>query len=100
MLWITCSGSRAALQALPAVYILEVIRVAHRHSRAQLPIKIAGAYFGVTMPLGILLPVCSAKRPPSRFLLSLALYMSLYRYRYLSLPPPPPPPLRGPCLMS
>lgn len=53
------------LLALPPVHVLEVIRTAHRHRRGGLPVKIGVAYFGLVMPLGIMLPTWLAGEPDS-----------------------------------
>eukprot|EP00036_Acanthoecidae_sp_10tr_P010155 CAMPEP_0182924346 /NCGR_PEP_ID=MMETSP0105_2-20130417/5987_1 /TAXON_ID=81532 ORGANISM="Acanthoeca-like sp., Strain 10tr" /NCGR_SAMPLE_ID=MMETSP0105_2 /ASSEMBLY_ACC=CAM_ASM_000205 /LENGTH=618 /DNA_ID=CAMNT_0025062115 /DNA_START=251 /DNA_END=2108 /DNA_ORIENTATION=- len=53
------------LLGLPPCYTLEAARVSHRNAMAKLPVLLALTYFGVVMPLGILLPAWLAGEPDS-----------------------------------
>lgn len=48
---------------LPPLCLLEAVRVAHREALDKLPVVLALVYFGLVMPLGILLPAWLAGEP-------------------------------------
>jgi hypothetical protein len=51
------------LLGLPPLYVLEAARVSHREVLAKLPVLLALLYFGLVMPVGILLPAWLAGEP-------------------------------------
>eukprot|EP00041_Stephanoeca_diplocostata_P005080 m.56015 g.56015 ORF g.56015 m.56015 type:complete len:634 (-) comp15560_c1_seq1:3683-5584(-) len=53
------------LLGLPPVYVLEAVRTSHRANLAQLPVSLAMVYFGLVMPVGVLLPAWLAAEPDS-----------------------------------